>query len=178
MKCAGCGQDNPEGARFCHACGARLDAAPVQAPRACTPRHLVKKIPTSRAALEGERKQVTVLFADLKGSMELLADRDPEEARRLLDAVLERMLEAVHTVNQVMGDGTMALFGAPLAHEDHAGRGQAAAVTAEPGVGETRLVFELVQSLGIRDWRVLESTSLSYERTTSYLPIAVTPIRA
>ena len=67
-----------------------------------------------------------MLFADLKGSMELLADRDPEEARKLLDPVLERMMEAVHryegTVNQVMGDGIMALFGAPLAHEDHAVR--------------------------------------------------------
>jgi class 3 adenylate cyclase/tetratricopeptide (TPR) repeat protein len=76
--------------------------------------------------LEGERKQVTVLFADLKGSMELLADRDPEEARKILDPVLERMMEAIHhyegTVNQVMGDGIMALFGAPLAHEDHAVR--------------------------------------------------------
>src|SRR4029434_10718062 len=81
---------------------------------------------TSKTALEGERKQVTVLFADLKGSMELLADRDPEEARKLLDPVLELMMEAVHryegTVNQVMGDGIMALFGAPLAHEDHAVR--------------------------------------------------------
>ena len=69
---------------------------------------------------------MTVLFADLKGSMELLADRDPEEARKLLDPVLERMMEAVHryegTVNQVMGDGIMALFGAPVAHEDHAVR--------------------------------------------------------
>jgi class 3 adenylate cyclase len=67
-----------------------------------------------------------VLFADLKGSMELLADRDPEEARKILDPVLERMMEAVHrydgTVNQVMGDGIMALFGAPVAHEDHAVR--------------------------------------------------------
>src|SRR2546428_12941769 len=76
--------------------------------------------------MEGERKHVTVLFADLKGSMELLADCDPEEARKVLDPVLERMMEAVHryegTVNQVMGDGIMALFGAPLAHEDHAVR--------------------------------------------------------
>jgi class 3 adenylate cyclase/tetratricopeptide (TPR) repeat protein len=90
------------------------------------PRHLAEKILSSRHALEGERKQVTVLFADLKGSMELLADRDPEEARKLLDPVLERMMEAVHryegTVNQVMGDGIMALFGAPVAHEDHAVR--------------------------------------------------------
>ena len=76
-------------------------------PEAYTPKHLAEKILTSKAALEGERKQVTVLFADLKGSMELLADRDPEEARKLLDPVLERMMEAIHryegTVNQVMG---------------------------------------------------------------------------
>jgi class 3 adenylate cyclase len=95
-------------------------------PQTYTPKYLAEKILTSKAALEGERKQVTVLFADLKGSMELLADRDPEEARKLLDPVLERMMEAVHryegTVNQVMGDGIMALFGAPLAHEDHAVR--------------------------------------------------------
>ncbi len=91
-------------------------------PRSTSPRRSSPR----RAALEGERKQVTVLFADLKGSMELLADRDPEEARKLLDPVLERMMEAVHryegTVNQVMGDGIMALFGAPVAHEDHAVR--------------------------------------------------------
>jgi Adenylate and Guanylate cyclase catalytic domain len=102
--------------------------APVQdrTPLAYTPPHLAEQILTSRAALEGERKPVTVLFADLKGSMELLAERDPEEARQLLDPVLDRMMAAVHqyegTVNQVMGDGIMALFGAPLAHEDHAVR--------------------------------------------------------
>ena len=93
---------------------------------------------TSKAALEGERKQVTVLFADLKGSMELLADRDPEEARKILDPVLERMMEAVHhyegTVNQVMGDGIMALFGAPLAHEDHAVRACYAALRMQETV--------------------------------------------
>jgi class 3 adenylate cyclase len=112
-------------------------AAPVQghAPRAYTPAHLTEKILASRAALEGERKQVTVLFADLKGSMELLADRDPEEARQLLDPVLERMMAAVHryegTVNQVMGDGIMALFGAPIAHEDHAVRACYAALAMQ-----------------------------------------------
>jgi predicted enzyme related to lactoylglutathione lyase len=97
---------------------------PPQAPLTYTPSYLAEKILTSHSALEGERKQVTVLLADLKGSMELLADRDPEEARQLLDPVLERMMAAVHqyegTVNQVMGDGITALFGAPLAHEDHA----------------------------------------------------------
>ena len=124
MRCPACQQDNPDGARFCNSCGTSLAAAvPAVAPRLYTPPHLADKILTSRPAMIGERKQVTVLFADLKGSMELLADRDPEEARRLLDAVLERMMEAVWryegTVNQVMGDGIMALFGAPLAHEDH-----------------------------------------------------------
>ena len=104
----------------------RIPTAKLATPELYTPKHLAQKILTSKTALEGERKQVTVLFADLKGSMELLADRDPEEARKLLDPVLEHMMEAVHryegTVNQVMGDGIMALFGAPLAHEDHAVR--------------------------------------------------------
>jgi len=115
--------------RFCGQCAAPLDASArprFAAPASYTPRHLAERILTSRAALEGERKHVTVLFADLKGSMELLADRDPEVARQILDPILELMMEAVHhyegTVNQVMGDGIMALFGAPLAHEDHAVR--------------------------------------------------------
>ena len=111
---------------------------PAQVPLAYTPPYLAEKIPTSRSAMEGERKQVTVLFADLKGSMELLADRDPEEARQLLDPVLERMMAAVHryegTVNQVMGDGIMALFGAPLAHEDHAVRACYAALGMQAAV--------------------------------------------
>src|SRR5262249_7150233 len=97
-----------------------------QSPETYTPKHLAERILTSRSVLEGERKLVTVLFADLKSSMELLADRDPEDARKLLDPVLELMMDAVHryegTVNQVMGDGIMALFGAPVAHEDHAVR--------------------------------------------------------
>jgi len=109
-----------------------------RAPLAYTPQHLAEKILTSRSALEGERKQVTVLFADLKGSMELLAERDPEEARQLLDPVLERMMTAVHryegTVNQVMGDGIMALFGAPVAHEDHAVRACYAALAMQAAV--------------------------------------------
>jgi class 3 adenylate cyclase/tetratricopeptide (TPR) repeat protein len=112
--------------------------APVRAPLTYTPPYLTEKILTSRSALEGERKQVTVLFADLKGSMELLADRDPEEARHILDPVLERLMAAVHryegTVNQVMGDGIMALFGAPLAHEDHAVRACYAALAMQEAI--------------------------------------------
>ena len=111
-------------------------------PLTYTPPYLAEKILTSRSALEGERKQVTVLFADLKGSMELLADRDPEEARQLLDPVLERMMAAVHryegTVNQIMGDGIMALFGAPIAHEDHAVRACYAALVMQESASGIR----------------------------------------
>src|SRR5215510_537231 len=100
--------------------------APVRAPLTYTPPYLVEKILTTRSALEGERKQVTVLFADLKGSTELIRDLDPEAAQTLLDPALQCMMDAVHrfegTVNQVLGDGIMALFGAPVAHEDHAVR--------------------------------------------------------
>jgi class 3 adenylate cyclase/tetratricopeptide (TPR) repeat protein len=131
--CVNCGEQLSPTAKFCPECahptglsGAPPAAPQFASPQSYTPRHLAEKILTSRNALEGERKQVTVLFADLKGSMELLADRDPEEARKILDPVLERMMEAVHhyegTVNQVMGDGIMALFGAPVTHEDHAVR--------------------------------------------------------
>src|SRR5262245_1789949 len=117
--CTNCGSQLSPTAKFCpecaHPANAKSDKGHVS-PETYTPRHLAERILNSRTALEGERKQVTVLFADLKGSMELLADRDPEEARKLLDPVLERMMEAVHryegTVNQVMGDGIMALFGA------------------------------------------------------------------
>jgi class 3 adenylate cyclase len=123
----------------------------AQAPQSYTPQHLAEKILTSKAALEGERKQVTVLFADLKGSMELLADRDPEEARQLLDPVLERMMQAVHryegTVNQVMGNGIMALFGAPIAHEDHAVRACYAALHMQETV--TRYGDEMQRSHGV-----------------------------
>ena len=143
--CPQCGADNPADFHFCGNCGAPLatPGAPrltlhTVAPQSYTPRHLAEKIFTSRPALEGERKQVTVLFADLKGSMELLADRDPEEARQLLDPVLERMMDAVHryegTVNQVMGDGIMALFGAPIAHEDHAVRACYAALAMQEAI--------------------------------------------
>jgi len=143
LTCAKCGVELPGGAKFCLECGAPVSAEATvpsrfASPEAYTPKHLAEKILTSKTALEGERKQVTVLFADLKGSMELLADRDPEEARKLLDPVLERMMEAVHryegTVNQVMGDGIMALFGAPLAHEDHAVRACYAALRMQESV--------------------------------------------
>src|SRR5262244_3362027 len=141
LRCASCGTELPAVAKFCFECATPVSApgsAPRPSPESYTPKHLAEKILTSKGALEGERKQVTVLFADLKGSMELLADRDPEEARKILDPVLERMMEAIHryegTVNQVMGDGIMALFGAPLAHEDHAVRACYAALRMQESV--------------------------------------------
>jgi class 3 adenylate cyclase/tetratricopeptide (TPR) repeat protein len=141
LTCAQCGGELAPGKRFCGSCGAPAagqSAARMASPESYTPKHLAERILTSKASLEGERKQVTVLFADLKGSMELLADRDPEEARKLLDSVLERMMDAVHryegTVNQVMGDGIMALFGAPLAHEDHAVRACYAALDMQGAI--------------------------------------------
>jgi class 3 adenylate cyclase/tetratricopeptide (TPR) repeat protein len=124
------------------------------APESYTPKHLAERILNSKAALEGERKQVTVLFADLKGSMELLADRDPEDARKLLDPVLELMMEAVHryegTVNQVMGDGIMALFGAPLAQEDHAVRACYAALRMQEAIKQHAAVVRRERGVMIR----------------------------
>src|SRR5438093_4441148 len=127
--CASCGQANPADQKFCNGCGQRLGesaGAAERAPRAYTPPHLAEKILTSRAALEGERKQGTVLFADVKGSMELAESVDPEDWYRIMDRFFTILAEGVHrfegTVNQYTGDGIMALFGAPLAHEDHAQR--------------------------------------------------------
>jgi class 3 adenylate cyclase/tetratricopeptide (TPR) repeat protein len=154
LTCPSCGFSNEPGEKFCGGCGTSLlsPATPrFAAPDSYTPKHLAEKILTSKSALEGERKQVTVLFADLKGSMELLADRDPEEARRLLDPVLELMMDAVHryegTVNQVMGDGIMALFGAPLAHEDHAVRACYAALRMQEAI--RRYTEELRRTHGV-----------------------------
>jgi len=147
--CASCGTALPAAAKFCPECARPVGAvtvAPVvtpagerfASPETYTPQHLAEKILTSKTALAGERKLITVLFADLKGSMELLAERDPEDARAVLDPVLERMMEAVPryegTVNQVMGDGIMALFGAPVAHEDHAVRACYAALRMQESV--------------------------------------------
>jgi class 3 adenylate cyclase/tetratricopeptide (TPR) repeat protein len=150
--CPACGTANRPTAKFCRKCraeirgsglGDRASLAPTDAavslnqrasspqPRvpsllSYTPKHLAEKILRSRAALEGERKQVTVLFADVKGSMELAEAVDPEELHHIMDRFFEVLADGVHrfegTVNQYTGDGIMALFGAPIAHEDHAQR--------------------------------------------------------
>ena len=133
-------------------CDSQHQPAPRSARRCPTPlTYLAEKILHSRTALEGERKLVTVLFADIKGSTELIAGLDPEEARTLLDAALHAMMEAVHryegTVNQVLGDGIMALFGAPLAHEDHAVRACYAALTMQAAM--RRYADEVRRSHGL-----------------------------
>ena len=131
IQCPQCKRPNAPGQKFCHGCASPLTApvtpdAPERDPRAYTPKHLADKILQSKSAIEGERKQVTVLFADVKGSMELAEQIDPEEWHAILDRFFQILTEGVHrfegTVNQYTGDGIMALFGAPIAHEDHAHR--------------------------------------------------------
>jgi class 3 adenylate cyclase/tetratricopeptide (TPR) repeat protein len=155
--CGACGASNSPEQKFCGECGSSLDAASTSrfaSPKEYIPKHLAERILLSKDVLEGERKQVTVLFADLKGSMELVADRDPEEARKLLDPVLEKMIQAVHryegTVNQVMGDGIMALFGAPLALEDHAVRACYAALAMHAAIRSYSDELRRSQGLTVR----------------------------
>jgi class 3 adenylate cyclase/tetratricopeptide (TPR) repeat protein len=183
MKCPRCEHENPATAKFCEECAARLPlsscpkcgsqvsatakfcpecAHPLKlvaseprfaSPKDYTPQHLADRILAAKTTLEGERKQVTVLFADIKGSTELITDRDPEEAQKLIDPVLEYMIEAVHryegTVNRVMGDGIMALFGAPLAHEDHAIRACHAALMMQEAVRRYAENFQRSHGLSV-----------------------------
>jgi class 3 adenylate cyclase/tetratricopeptide (TPR) repeat protein len=125
-----------------------------QPPLAYTPPYLAEKILISRTALEGERKQVTVLFADLKDSTELIRGLDPEAAQQLLDPALHIMMDAVHrfegTVNQVLGDGIMALFGAPIAHEDHALRACYAALAMQAAMQPTTEAVRRTRGLELR----------------------------
>jgi class 3 adenylate cyclase len=133
-KCAGCGAGLRPVAKFCDECALPVAGAPPPRsadPRSYTPHHLAEKILNSRGALEGERKQVTVLFADVKGSMDLAEQVDPEEWHKIMDRFFAILGEGVHrfegTINQYTGDGIMALFGAPIPAEDHALRACGAA---------------------------------------------------
>src|SRR5581483_11358777 len=158
-QCPACGMVVRASAKFCDECGQALaggDGTPARAPvsadtgaaavaerlaekaRSYTPRHLAEQILTSRAALEGERKQVTVLFVDCVGFTALSARLDPEDVHTIMDGCFLHHRDAVHryagTVNQFTGDGIMALFGAPIAHEDHAVRAVAAALAIQKAV--------------------------------------------
>src|SRR3989475_10027590 len=142
--CPACGLRVEPASRVCEAGGSPLGAAPAtgaaptpaaprfESPGSYTPKHLAEKILTSRSALEGERKQVTVLFVDVSGFTSMSERLDPEDVHRLMTRAFELMLAEVHrfegTVNQFLGDGIMALFGAPIAHEDHAQRAVHAAL--------------------------------------------------
>jgi class 3 adenylate cyclase/tetratricopeptide (TPR) repeat protein len=134
----------------------RLPPTPEQAhaPMTYTPPYLAEKILTSRSALQGERKHVTVLFADLKDSTELIHGLDPEAAQQLLDPAIHLMMDAVHrfegTVNQVLGDGIMALFGAPIAHEDHAVRACYAALAMQAAMQPTTEAVRRARGLELR----------------------------
>ena len=155
VSCRRCGQDNLAGVKFCGECGQRLaGAAPAPAPAvaaapattsarfaspdAYTPKHLAEKILTSKGALEGERKSVTVMFSDVSGFTAMSERLDPEEVHTIMDCAFEVILSEVHryegTINQFLGDGVMALFGAPIAHEDHAQRALSAALAIQKGL--------------------------------------------
>jgi class 3 adenylate cyclase/tetratricopeptide (TPR) repeat protein len=152
--CPNCGEANRRTASFCRNCGQSINQTATSTPAPTggaptpdtyVPKHLAEKILASRHTLEGERKQVTVLFADIRGSTSLLEGLDPEEGQKIIDPVLRVMMEAVHryegTVNQVLGDGIMALFGAPVAHEDHALRACYAALAMQD---EMRLYRKMI----------------------------------
>jgi class 3 adenylate cyclase/tetratricopeptide (TPR) repeat protein len=157
-RCPSCGTPYEAGQKFCTACGARLSSATQMAvpgaPASYTPKHLAEKILTSRSALEGERKQVTVLFCDLTNSTSLAARLGEEPMHGLLSRFFTLALEAVHryegTINQFLGDGFMALFGAPVAHEDHARRAALAALEIRRVVGARPEPLDLPASVELR----------------------------
>lgn len=146
LACPQCGAPVLVGKKFCGDCGAALFSSPLASaqlssarpPASYTPSHLASRILSGKSALEGERKIITVLFADIKGSMDILEGLDPEESKRLLDPCIQLMMDAVHraegTVSRVLGDGLMALFGAPLAQEDHPHRALYAALRMQEAV--------------------------------------------
>ena len=146
--CPQCGEPNRRSAKFCKNCGQAINQTlttappPGPAPGTYVPRPLAEKVLATRRSLEGERKQVTVLFADIRGSTSLVEGLDPEKAQKIIDPVVRVMMDAVHryagTVNQVLGDGIMALFGAPLAHEDHALRACYAALAMQEEIRRHR----------------------------------------
>ena len=149
-RCHRCQRESPGGAKFCAECGAQLVAYdPRGIPTSLDARGYLTD--TAPSNLIGEHKQITVLFADMKSSMELIADRDPEEAHKFLYPVVDRMMEAVQryegTTSNVTGDGIMALFGAPLAHENHGMRACYAALRMQEAV--KRYAQEIQRTHGV-----------------------------
>jgi class 3 adenylate cyclase len=144
LACPACGKVNPSGSKFCNECGHPLKELskdfPIDydRPQSYTPKHLVDKILTSRASIEGERKVVTVMFADVANFTSLSEKLDPEEVHTIMDGCFKILMDEIHkcegTINQFTGDGVMALFGAPVAHEEHAQRACHAALSIQKEV--------------------------------------------
>jgi Double zinc ribbon/Adenylate and Guanylate cyclase catalytic domain len=161
-ECPACGRPVREDARFCGGCGHRLAPAevppapaarpPPDAKHPYTPKHLADKILTSRSALEGERRVVTVLFTDCAGFTSIAEKLDPEDVHKIMEGCFERIAAEIHrlegTINQYRGDGVMALFGAPVAHEDgprrtrRSGSNGASPTTPTRSSGATASVYE------------------------------------
>ena len=125
-RCAKCGAENPANASYCKQCGTRLGSVVAPPATASSERISVSAEQADSAGLDGERKTVTALFADIKGSTEMEQDLDPEEARPIVDPALKLMIGAVNHYGgylvQNTGDGIFALFGAPISYEDHPAR--------------------------------------------------------
>ncbi len=144
LECPECRKMNPVGSKFCSECGhdlrksKDLKSVSYEQPQTYTPRHLAEKILTMRSAIEGERKLVSVLFADVAGFTRLAEKLDPEQIHEIMDGCFKILMDEIHkhegTINQFTGDGVMALFGAPLAHEDHAQRACHAALAIQQAV--------------------------------------------
>jgi class 3 adenylate cyclase/tetratricopeptide (TPR) repeat protein len=157
MKCPKCQAEITEAAKFCSDCGCELrdvTAPPLKAyrhPHTYTPKFLADEILTTRGAIEGERKQVTVLFADVANYTAMAEQLDPEEAHQIMDGCFRILLDEIHechgTINQFTGDGIMALFGAPLALEDHAQRACHAALAIQQGM--KRFAEEVEKKFGL-----------------------------
>ena len=157
LVCPGCGAKIPLGKKFCGECGYQLTkplgAPPMDysAPQSYTPKHLADKILNTRRSLEGERKLVTVMFADVAGFTALSEKLDPEEVHQIMDGCCRILMDEIHrfegTINQFTGDGVMALFGAPMAHEDHAQRACYAALAIQ------KALVEYSEKVNRRLWR-------------------------
>src|SRR6266508_1064248 len=205
--CPTCGRVNPAGSRFCNECGSPLTAQPrppvssstfqvpssqsptpnTQPPVNYTPKHLAERILAEQAALEarggadGERKTVTLVFSDLKGSTALIEGLDPEDARSIIDPALQLMMDAVHRydgyVAQALGDGIFALFGAPIAHEDHPQRALYAALRMQDEMRRyaDRLREKgrapLLMRVGVNTGEVVVRSIRKDDLHTDYVPI-------
>jgi class 3 adenylate cyclase/tetratricopeptide (TPR) repeat protein len=184
--CAKCKAETPPTSDFCGKCGAPLTNGAVAAVATSPPPGLASNLhvapeSSSPEALDGERKNVTALFADIKGSMELIEDLDPEDARRLVDPALKLMMDAVHRyegyVAQSTGDGIFALFGAPIAHEDHPQRALYAALRMQEDIRRhaERLRAEkgvnLQVRVGVNTGEVVVRSIKTDDAHTEYTPI-------